>query len=886
MANPNDFMSVTQQPLNNITNNTTNALTNVISKVDISSTNTALLGIKSPTKGLSGPVFTHDTNNIVVTPPTKAESDINLSTAFVPNILDNYDVVTYHWKLFITTPEASSTGAVFDTNSQIIIAESGVSDLTIDKVEIRSITTPSVECGTGTSTSVKFEIVEPSGAGLVDKIFYEALALGIGNWNVMPFYLQLQFKGRSPETSAADDGTPGPIGNLRWLWTLKLNEIKANVTTVGTRYEFSAIIYDELAQGNANYVLQHPVVLNNLSNFQDAMTKLQNKLNGDQIYRMLGTCSIPDSYKIIVDPTIGIFNITPNNNNTNSYRNNSTSVFEGKNLQVPAGTSIDKVIDNLLANTDEYQTLILNAPTPGANGVPMPQEKSQMKQLWRIITETRPLKFDPMQNNYAREFTIFIVKYDLGVLDVNTFQDTAGADSITAERKRLMTYIKKSILKKKYNYIFTGLNDQIVNFDIKINNAFISSINRMNGIYFNTAMSDKGPVNQNHSEEEGALNNKIRTAISLQNNAETANSVVAQAAIKEATDSNIAANISDDEKKRNIRLLSFQKPEDITNFLTTAQQQGGIDLDGEWARAKLQAKSIATPIKEKTTDQNLSFISDVNIKGPEARKAYSDYVEAIKGRLRPVARADTMHQRQFMGIESNSNSGLQKLSSMFAVALHSPLDVSFAHTSLLIKGDPFWLFPPPTSDPNARIYNSLKYENNPSEAIDNIKTGHTRWKDSANIYGTDNFIIVRFRSPRVFNIDENPDSVDPFSDVEMFSGVFKVTEIVNKFENGLFRQELSCLMDYNLNIINFIDEIESNTKKSDVNTSPADSVNKVNIPGTSIKEPKIMGSTLNITNGLANIGKSITPGGLTQVALSNVPTVRPNILPGLPNIYG
>jgi len=836
-----------------------------------------------------GSQFTHDTENTVVS--SKPSDHIKLNTAFLPNILDNYDSVTYHWKLFITTPAASSAGKIFDLESQTIIAESGVTDLTIDNVEIRSIVTPSVECGTGTSTSVKFQIKEPGGAGMIDRIFYQSLALGIGNWNVMPFYLQLQFRGRTPGTSESDDSAPGTISSLRWLWSLKISDIKVNVTNVGAVYDFTATIYDELAQSNAHYVLQFPVVLDNLTNFSDAMTKLEEKLNGDEIYRMLGTCSIPNSYKIIVDPAIAGFQITPNNSNTNSVRNSSTVSFDGKNCQVPAGTSVDKIIDSLLANTDDYQTLINHSLTPGGIGVTMPEEKSQMKELWRIITETRPLAYDPRQKNFAKEFTIYIVKYDLGVLSANTFQDLAGEDTIDVERKRLMTYVNKSILRKKYNYIFTGLNDQVVNFDIKINNAFTAAVNRMDGIYFNTAMSDKGPVTHNHSEEEGALAEKIRKAMSFQNNASTSTTAAAKTAMEEATTAIAAADIPDDEKKRITKLLSVSKPESRNNFLKDATKLGGIDADGEFTRVKLQSKSIATPVKEKTTDKNLSFISDIDVNGSAAKNAYSTYLAGIKGQLRPIARSDSMQQRQIgLGVESNSNSGLQKLSSMFAVALHSSLDTSFANINLSIKGDPFWLFPPPILQGDERIYNSLKLSE--IEAITAIKRGHFNRKDSINILGTDNFIIIRFRTPRIFNTDETPDGDPTFSDIEMFSGVFKITSIISKFNAGLFRQELDCIIDPNINVINFMKEIEDISSEQDKPSTTEDLLNRQQIPKTSVKLDKvIMGSAAEKVKGLDPLNfenlsaLNILGPGITNQAASNVPTAIPNIIIGLPNTF-
>ena len=160
--------------------------------------------------------YTHQENNSL---PADSE---NVRLEFQPNLLDNYDTVTYHWKLFMVSAKDASTGNVLNTTSQVVIAESGVSDLTIDKVELKGIAVPSVEAGTGTQTMVKFEIVEPAGAGLMDKMFYESISLGIGNWLVMPLYLQLEFRARDTETSNSDaDGQPGALGNLRWLWALK-----------------------------------------------------------------------------------------------------------------------------------------------------------------------------------------------------------------------------------------------------------------------------------------------------------------------------------------------------------------------------------------------------------------------------------------------------------------------------------------------------------------------------------------------------------------------------------------------------------------------------------------------------------------------------------------
>lgn len=821
--------------------------------------------------------YSHESNNYVT---NSNDENFDLNLQIQPNVLDNYDDVTYHWKLFITTPEASSSGDIFNIANQTIIAETSVTDLTIDKVEIRAGASPSIESGTGVSTHVKFEITEPSGAALLDQMFYQSIALGIGNWVTMPVYLQLQFKNRKPDTSEVDDGTIGSLANLRWIWTISLTQTKANITSAGTRYEFEGIIYNELAQSNANFTLQHNTVLNKLDNFSDAMAELQDKLNADQLLKLLGNYSIPDSFKIIVDPKIAGFKITPVDSSTNSVRNDNFVTYGIKDASFPSGTAIDKVIDSLLAQTGEYQKSMLNAPTPGAEGVTMNEEVSQMKKFWRIITETRPLQFDPLRQVVAKEFTIFVIEYDLGVLDANTFQTAAEPITLEAEKKRLATYVKKSILKKLYNYIFTGLNDQVIDFDLTINNAFAATQSRFNGIYQNPAMSSKGVQTHNHAFDESKLTNEISAAISLQNNARTAGTDSALTALVNAQSSIDAADLPLATRQRYSTILANAKPESRMSFLAEVQARGGINNDGTLSSARARAVSLAKPIREKITQQQFNFISDVNIESRAAKSAYTNLMEYSKGKLRPIARIESMQDRQVgLGVESNSNSGIQKLSNMFSVALHSGLVGSFQRIKMRIKGDPFWLFPQPIENTNTKIFNSLKPV---SEAIDSIKRGHFNYADSANLYGTDNFLIIRFRSPKIYNEDENPDSIDPNTDIEAFSGVYKVTEVTSIFGVGKFEHELTCILDPEIRLLNFMAQINDASSKKNIPTAPAELITNNPIPESARKTEKIiMGSTAEKINGLASQTRDIagqirtlgsqTVGDAASRLASNVP---------------
>lgn len=741
-----------------------------------------------------------------------------------PNWLDNFDVYTFHFKLFITSLENAKNGNVLNQEVQTIIAESGVSDLTIDNVQLEGIAVPSVEAGTGTQTRVKFDIVEPAGAGLYDKLFYEAVSLGIGNWLVMPVFLQLEFKGRDPISSQSTvNGSPAVLGNKKWVWPLKLTGSKAHVTEVGTKYEFEAIIYNELAQSNAYFAVQHNVTLKNLTTFKSAMDDLEKKLNADQFMKLIDNYSIPDTYRIVVDKVIAdnatlIFS----EDNKSTQRSGDYVNAKTKEATYNQGTSIDKIIDSLLCNTQFYQKVMQSSDTPSSPPNTANQAPTQMKKLWRIVTETKPIAFDPLRQDNAVAITIYVLEYSTGILDANATQTAQTSESRGAEDKRMKEYIQKKILKKRYDYIFTGLNDQIITFDLTMNHSFAAALSRFGGIYQNSATQTTGITANKNAEDERKVTEQIRKVLNTLNNETDPRKM--EVKINEAKQSLANSDIDPDLKQKYNTLLDRARPSDRLSFVQEASQKGGILKNGKFLSDKeLEAqreavKSLATPV----AGTNFRFISDVNVQSNAAKQAFEDMKTLSNKKLRPIVFRETNQEiNGTFGIASASDAGASRVSSMFATALYSTLDASLTQIKMTIKGDPFWLFPNPINSSQQVLpyLSNIKDSNGKQsdvEAINFIKNQQYLVPETANLYGTDNFIIVRFRSPRIY--DEITGVIEPYTENEVFSGVYRVISITSKFETGKFTQELSCNIDPMINLSNFLRQVENSVK-----SIPADS---------------------------------------------------------------
>lgn len=752
--------------------------------------------------------FTHKTDNLV--PSAKEIYTLN----FLPNILDNYDTYTYHWKLFLTPLNALAEGTYLNPALQTIIAESGVSDLTIDKVEINSIAIPSVEAGTGTQTTFKFQIVEPTGASLLDKLFYEALALGISNWYVMPVYLQLEFRGRDPMTTdAVINGAAGGLGEFRWVWPIKFSDSKVNVTHVGTVYDIDAILYDELAQSNSYFGIQHNITLSDLTTFKDAIDKLSEKLNADQYEKLIDNYSIPDTYTFVIDPIIeqNCKFVTPDNNKNTSRGADYVDLLK-KTATYTAGTGVDKIIDSLLGVTDYFQTKIQNSATSSSEPRTAAEATDQMKKMWRIITETKPIGFDMLRQTNANAITIFIIEYDIGVLDVTAAQTGDTTSTLNASRKRINEYIKKKILNKKYNYIFTGLNDQVISVDLKLNHSFSASMARFGGIYGETANVDKGIVQQNNAEIEKNVTKQIRETLQFVNTAKT--EMEQNAAIEKTVASINTAKINDETKLRYTTILRNAKPAQRQVFTNNLINTGGADLNGniDISVAAANAKSLARP-----STNGLKFVSDVNVMSPQADQAYKTFAATRGGKLRPVSfRESNQESNLKQGIDPASNAGRSRVSSAFATALYSSLDGNLQTIKMNIKGDPYWLFPASIKAGQTKIHYRSKMPT--SVAIADIKQSLNQ-RPSVNIHSSDNYIVLRFRSPRIYDVAGGPDDN---SEVETFSGVYKVATLVSRFEMGKFTQELFCIIDPMIDLADFLNDMEINAGKIPQENKPTD----------------------------------------------------------------
>lgn len=712
----------------------------------------------------------------------------NISIHYQENMLDAYDLPTYHFKFYMVGPEAQTNGSYLNPANQVIIAESGISDYTIDEVDIEATCQQSYESGTGTSNIFNFKITEPSGASLLDKMFYTALDLGIGNWVKSPFYLELSFRARDPVTSApaglgistsSAGFVGGKLGQLRWVWPLQIGSMKANITKVGTIYDFSAKIYNEFAFNNVTASVQQNIVLENVTTVGDAINLLQQKLNRDAAKQLMLGYLVPDVYELTLEDSLINLPVVPMNNNKNSSRANSYSDLESKTFTFPPGTGIDSMVNTILATTEYFQTKIKNSKDPDSN-----EEitESALQQLWRIIPHAVPYKYDTGRQSNAHYIRYFIVKYDKGNLP-----PSATTGSIAHGKDRYDTYKKAGILRKKYDYIFTGKNDQVYEFNLEFNNGWAAPSSRFAGLYYNSSHKDPGIVHQDEIDRKAEALEAASKYAAMFNDARTTERD-REAARNEYEQKVRAASLPPDQLDGIQRYIDQAKNPD--RALTSAKTIVARNADTAGASPEI---AYAAPQR---------FVSDQERLSQEAISSRADRIIAAgqDTTIRPISSVSAATEKELSdGVEDKASPGRNYTSALFAQAMAQTAGGDYGNVKIKVKGDPYWLQPSPLTTTDLVA---------PQPTIDSIKT---KLESTANFNISTNFMLIRLRTPKLFN-DVGVNVADPFTEVDTISALYSVNKVRSNFTKGVFSQELEGSIDPPVEISKFLKEIEDEEK--------------------------------------------------------------------------
>ena len=419
------------------------------------------------------------------------------------------------------------------------------------------------------------------------------------------------------------------------------------------------------------------------------------------------------------------------------------------------------------------------------------------------------LSFNRIANLYNLLITYHIKPYKTfkPLINRKQIEDYQGKDS----KKRLEAILNVANVRKRYDYIFTGLNTEVLDYKIHFQNAWFVPLPIFQGQNKpGTAASSE--INSNakkayqikqpkilKKESKNSEQSIVKKKLSEVSNAELAKQL--EAAQVDGTEEPTAEELTrllalrreiDVRRTQQISLGSgrvktstfgsLNNPIRLTNDIrslstTPVKDEGGFTVGAQTARETIRKRRQTN--KTIKGDGSIFFIEDFESVSVN-QKSSSDLTKEQKKEIVSVSTEPGPTSVPYIGnIDTTATKGRSYFSAIMNQMYGSMSDM--VELEMTIRGDPYWLGEP---DPRKRITTSA--------------TG------SRDLTNSDVFILVRFGFPNNFGDGGPSQNIDShagtgLADIQTaengFNGMYRVVRVINEFSGGKFTQKLEGNID-------------------------------------------------------------------------------------------
>jgi hypothetical protein len=412
----------------------------------------------------------------------------------IPNPLGKFATYNNLWTLYCTKPADFNSGAYRDVMENVILSSAGRFDelrvptlygrpeFFIDDIEIESMIVPTGQAGNSAQTLIKFKVFEPYSMGLFLQSMQVAARLAeySSYLDDAAYVLKLEIQG---QTAYSEFETLGP-----WYFGLKLSKITFTTNESGSTYDVETIPYGNAGFNSTVNTLQSDMKLVGESAYEVLVGSPTNsvitQLNSREAQLVKdGKKKLQDFYSIeFVKPdwggenpfedagASGNFDFQPDTKGGTEQFKRAEEVYENdkvlkekvnidpkkKTLNFSSTTSITNMIDAVILITR-------HARETGAGIIKPDSEGNHV--WWRLSVDIKLLDLDETTNQYAKVYNFRIVPYKV---HSSVFQ-SAGSSAQGVEQ------LSENVAKRYY-YIYTGLNTEVLKWDIKIENLFFTAV--------------------------------------------------------------------------------------------------------------------------------------------------------------------------------------------------------------------------------------------------------------------------------------------------------------------------------------------------------------------------------------------------------------------------
>ena len=397
---------------------------------------------------------------------------------FLDNVLQGYDNVAYNFKLVMVNPALVEN---FDISQGIVLAQSGVTtDLVIKDCSFTHIVGWTNKAQGAFAHSGKMTIVEPLGVKVLDKRVTAARALRIPNHTQARYLLELTFNGRNKETGVEE------IGITHHIWSIFFVKVQMKVGVEGGQYNIE--FRNQLEAAQENIVENLKDIVNIPANtLRDYFAGLEKALNEREAKNVGITKFVPNEYKFVIDPEIAGYSFA-NFNPSQVSKSKNQHTKDGKAVaSFREGTGILGLINVIMSGTDQFQhfqkqksgdTKKTNETLATKKDKEQADVAADLAKFYRVQTWCECTDFDFFTKDYGKKLTFFVFPSLAPQIITPSEQDIASSkeygEYVSMQKKAALG--AQSLPAKSYDYMYTGMNTSVEDFDIQMNYSFYQAL--------------------------------------------------------------------------------------------------------------------------------------------------------------------------------------------------------------------------------------------------------------------------------------------------------------------------------------------------------------------------------------------------------------------------
>lgn len=418
----------------------------------------------------------------------------------ITNPLEKYSSSSYLWTFACLTSEQFNDPSQYrdnDTLNNIAFSSAGRYDKErvtlsnkkapeyfVDNFKLTAVIAPGMQNGNSNAVKFEFEIYEPYSMGLfLQSIQVAAKEANYKNYLTAPFVLRLDILGYDDRQQILKNVVEPKY------FVIKMTKVTFNVDESGSKYHVEAVPFNHYAFSDETTVIFNDIKLTGStvdevlrsgskdeSFSHENLVTILNRI--EESLKNAGKISVPDVYDIQFLETA--FS-TENDDNSEigkadfgfDQSTGGTFTFLKEEDEIDPETGVfqfDDVEINpemrsfTFAQGQTIPSIINTIIVSSLYGFEAQQEEKKEDGLvkhFMIDVQVELTELDPITGEFARKITYRIVPYYVHEsIDANINVAPAGYNEL--EKK----------VTKKYNYIYSGQNADVIKFDIQINNLF------------------------------------------------------------------------------------------------------------------------------------------------------------------------------------------------------------------------------------------------------------------------------------------------------------------------------------------------------------------------------------------------------------------------------